>query len=79
MAKGGWYCSKCGATTQCLPVGAVTCAQCGALGLRRFNGKRPVRVACPVEDCGERVWADGGVNPGALQHVWARHDYGVSA
>lgn len=41
-------------------------------GLRGYEGRRPVRIDCPVEGCTRRVWRDG-VNPGELQHVWARH------
>lgn len=71
--SGGWYCSRCGATTKRLPVGAVTCARCGALGLRGYDNARPVRVPCPVGACAEKVW-DDGVNPLVAQHQWARHE-----
>ena len=71
--KGGWYCSDCGWTTQKLPSGMVTCARCGALGLRGFANARPKRVPCTVEGCGRFVWNDGGVNPIRSQHLWERH------
>ena len=73
MASGGWYCSKCGRVYSALPSGLVTC-ECGTLGLRGYEGKRPVRIDCPVEECTRRVWRDG-VNPGELQHKWEHEDY----
>ncbi len=67
----GFYCSKCGRTTGRLPAGAIFCPSCGSQGLRSYSSRRPpVRIACPVEGCDQQVWADGGVNPGTLQHAW---------
>ena len=71
---GGFYCSKCGATFASPGSGAIYCGRCGNMGLRQFEGARPRRVPCPVKGCREEVWHDGGVNPGYLQHNWARHD-----
>lgn len=63
----GFYCQFCG-EVQPLPNGVVTCRMCGGAGLHGFDNRKPVRAECPVEDCKEFVWDDGGVNPGELQH-----------
>lgn len=69
---GGFYCSACGATTNTLPDGFVTCGQCGHLGLRGYE-KRPVRVHCTALDCGWTGWDDGGVNDDLDRHLRREH------
>lgn len=72
--NGGFYCDVCG-RVQPLGSGAISCRNCGAVGLKGFVGCGPLKERCPVtDDCQVRVWFDG-VNscPARLQYI---HDQG---
>ena len=68
----GWYCSACGAKYSTPGAGFITCGQCGASGLRGFNG-RLRRVQCFSPGCTFTGWDDGGVNDDLGQHLRLVH------
>jgi hypothetical protein len=71
VTSSGWYCPDCGTKYWHLPEGFVTCAGCGGIGLRGFEGHlRPAKCS---EHPSWQGWDDGGVNDDLGAHRRREH------